>query len=658
MVDFRKLRLFSKKQTLVALDTETTGLVFRHGCKPFFVSTCDEHGSIRYWKWKVDPIDRTPIIPQDDCQELQSIIDDPTNRFVLHNAKFDVLALQSIGIKWSAWDRTEDTHLASHCLASNEPHGLKDLGIRYLDIDDSDESALQKAVNQARTKARALGWRIAKKNDAHWPWAKTGTWWKCDMWLPAAVASFLEYPKKHPWYTLLDKYAITDAERTIALWMVFSEALSDEDLIDQYIKRRRLLPVVYRMEEHGITIQQSRLQKLRKEFLHDAKTHEVVCKKLSPIPVDNLASSKQLQKVLFDKKGFRLTPTKETPGSKIDQPNFSTTAEDLEPYLDKLDKNSRAWHFVNSLFLTRRNQKAIEYLDSYQLAALPTSWKNYTRLHSTFNIAGTDTTRFSSNNPNNQNVSKKEGFNLRQIFCPPPGFEWYAFDYNNIEMRIFAYQSGDQKLIKAFEDGYSVHLIFAELLYPKEFEECLKKGWDFKKKYKSTLYQWVKNGNFSLIYGAGKTKADKTYHLAGAYDRIRKRMPEIDRFMRAKYEEATTKGYVTTLGGYRLLVPKNGPHKAVNYYVQGSAGWAMLLAMLRIDEYIQALGNEYGLVMTIHDELDIEMPIHIRNLKVVEKCKSLMELSGKDLGLDLPVEVNRITDNWASEELITFTATS
>lgn len=319
-------------------------------------------------------------------------------------------------------------------------------------------------------------------------------------------------------------------------------------------------------------------------------------------------------------------------------------------------------------------------------------------LHPNFNVTGTDTTRFSSNQPNQQNISKSfdprfGDFNLRKCYCPLPGREWYSGDYSNIELRIFAYACGDKSLIKAFEEGKSVHLIIAEALWPKEFAECLKRevkdpSWAFKTKYESTLYQWIKNGNFSLIYGAGEAKADRTYHQPGAYRKIRTMFPKIDSFMKRMGEQARDYGYVTTLGGYRLYIPYNQygkleSHKAVNYFVQGSAGWAITLAMLRIWDYLNSFNDKlsriggdasYSMIMQVHDELDFDFPIPTfgsaaypvtigegkkaitlttQNLQVITDIARLMEQSGDDLGMPTPVEFERHPDTWAVGEKLT-----
>lgn len=337
-------------------------------------------------------------------------------------------------------------------------------------------------------------------------------------------------------------------------------------------------------------------------------------------------------------------------------------------------------------------------------------------LHPNFNITGSDTLRWSSTNPNQQNVSKQEEWNLRQVYRPLPGREWYSGDYSNIELRIFAYACGDQQLIAAFEEGYSVHAIIFEVLWPNEFAtartEAIKllsaadrkdpkkvrnaTGDIIKVKYKSNLYQWIKNGNFALIYGAGITKADRTYHQKGAYDKIRTRLPLIDSFMRLKNREALENGFVRALGcghklvrerqpdgtyeigrdyGYKLYVSADEPHKAVNYFVQPSAGWAISLAIRRVWEYLkqfnqtrlaQLIGlptpSMFGHYMTmqVHDELDFDFPVCNRtpsspdamNLMIIKEIKRIMESSGDDLGLPTPVEFARHTESWAKEEKV------
>lgn len=631
-------------------DTETTGLDVWHGCRPFFVSSCSEEGVIKFWEWDVDPFTREPIIPKEEAREVREHING--ERHVFHNTKFDARMLDRAGLGKIDFANVQDTLIASHVLASGESHALKDLCLQYLDIDDDDQQELKDAVNEARRIARRedWGWRLAGPEDPHFPAMKRSPkagWGVMDMWLPRAVAKKLDLPEDHIFWNVCKRYAILDAERTIGLWLMQREALEEEGLYGLYETRRKTLGVTYRMEERGVTVDRRRVESGISKYTEEAARSEKLCYRFADHSIDNLRSNKQLQGVLYGH--FGLTTEKKT------KQGYSTDAETIRSLLSGQSPRTKAYQFLKHLQNTRKFSKAVDYLTSYKdFGVAIKGCDDWFTIHASFNETGTATTRLSSSNPNAQNISKQDDFNLREVFGPMPGRVWYSIDYENIELRIFAYESGDKNLIKAFEDGYSVHLIIAELLHPKEFAEC-GGGEAFKKKYKATLYQWVKNGNFSLIYGASPRKADATYRVPGAYDRIRKNLPLIDKFISRQSNDARTKGYVTTLGGYRLQVPRGEPHKAANYFVQGSAGWAMVLALVRCDEYLRGINadigrDEYYMNMTIHDELDFDFPARKGNTPKIRRIKQLMEQSGDDLGLPTPVDVEIIKKTWANGE--------
>jgi len=654
---------------LLAVDTETTGVDLWHGCKPFYVSTCNEDGAMRSWEWDVNPETREPIIPQREKREVYLYL--AKHQLIFHNTKFDVRGLNRIGITIDRWDM-HDTLVASHVVASGESHKLKDLALLHLGIDDRDQQSLQEAVNEARRYGRSLGWRIAKVGDPHFPamkkTAKDG-WWPMDMWLPRAVAKHAGYPKNHRFWSVCSNYADTDAERTIGLWYALWDEMKQEDLLDIYETRRRLLEVTFIMEERGVTVNRSRLINARKIYIRKAQAAESLCFRLADFKVDNLASPKQVEGLLYG--NFGLKPIKQTKASTPDNPHFATDKDTISKLQTQVRPQSRAGLFLTNLVANRKNRKAASYLDEYEIRGMTPYYLDMKAqrlwwvLNPNFNITGTRTPRFSSNSPNQQNVSKQEvrdedgniveSYNLREVFGPVPGREWYSQDYENIELRIFAYSSGDKRLIKAFESGYSVHLLIAEILFPKEWKLCQRLGVSFKDYYKSTLYQWTKNGNFSIIYGASEAKADSTYHLDGAYAKVRKEFPLIRRVTEEKSNEAREYGYVTTLGGYRLQVASNEPHKALNYFVQGTAGWCIILGMVRIFEYLRDFPSYY-MIMQIHDELDFDFPKHKRNLAIISECARLMAQSGGDIGIPTPVDVSRHRQTWAQGEHVTTTS--
>jgi hypothetical protein len=120
---------------VISIDTETTGVDLRHGAKPFFFTSCNEAGEVTFFEWDVVPETREPIIPQEDIELVLSIIH-CGEELVLQNAKFDVAALASIipDLQWP-WERTHDTLVSGHLLASNLPHNLTDMVSQYLGVD-------------------------------------------------------------------------------------------------------------------------------------------------------------------------------------------------------------------------------------------------------------------------------------------------------------------------------------------------------------------------------------------------------------------------------------------------------------------------------------------------------------------------------------------
>jgi len=651
------------RKPLVALDTEDTGVSLHHGCLPFFTSICDEEGTMNGWEWDVDPKTRLPNMPKKEVRQIHEVYRD--NRLVFHNAKFDVRAHYKAGIisfpeALKTLEDCEDTLIASHVLMSSAPHGLKDLAAEFLDISVEDQDALAEETIKARRIGKKKGWRIAGPHDPHWPHLKRAShgssWHYFDTWLPRAIAKDEKYPKDHLWWNVLSTYGLLDAERTMGLWLIFEDALKEEGLWELYQTRKKLLSITFKMEENGITIDRRKLDKAVAQFSQANEDAERKCVRLANGKIDNLRSYPQLQGVLYG--NFKLKPT-----AKMEtKTGYSTNNDTIEELKLQVKTRSKAFHFMANLQAFRKTGKADDYLETYGKVSFPigtdgcflinpTKSKrgpnggnpSWLRLFPNFNITGTKTTRLSSNDPNAQNISKKENFNLRQVFCPAPGRVWFALDYMNIELRIFAYQSGDQRLIDAFEEGKSVHLVIGEQLHPKLFAKLGPEGFA-----KTEQYRWVKNGNFALIYGAGIARANATYRVPNAYQMIRKQLPLIDKFMASKNREAKQNGFVTTLGGYRLEVPRSKPHAAVNYFVQGSAGWGLIHALIGVNAYLDRLGDEFKMIMTVHDEIVLDFPKRKGNIAKIRRVKNLMETAGDVLGLPTPVDCDLIEDNWAN----------
>jgi hypothetical protein len=312
----------------------------------------------------------------------------------------------------------------------------------------------------------------------------------------------------------------------------------------------------------------------------------------------------------------------------------------------------------------------------------------WVRLHPSLNPTGSDTLRFSSSNPNEQNISKKEGFNLRYMFGPAPGREWWSCDAKNIELRLPAYEAGEQAMIELFEHPDdppyfgSNHLLNAHILHPQRFEECRDEkgnvdGRIFKKKYASTWYQWTKNGDFAVQYGAQKESgtADRAFHVQGGQELIEKRLGKISELNQKMIDMARKVGHVETMPdrtvdpdrGYPLLCTRTRwgsikPTVPLSYHVQGSAMWWMQCAMIKCHAYLEGLNGRpegkqgYYLIMQIHDEMVFDFPKRYKvvkgkpvygNLAVIRNCMKLMESCGDDIGVPTPVSCEYHAETWA-----------
>lgn len=343
---------------------------------------------------------------------------------------------------------------------------------------------------------------------------------------------------------------------------------------------------------------------------------------------------------------------------------------------------------------------------------------NWYVLHPSLNPTGTNTLRWSCSSPNEQNISKKgidvpckacgdggldptgefkcrtckgEGsvvMNLRYCFGPAPGREWWSLDAKNIELRIPAYESGELELIELFENPDappyygSNHMLIFHILHPDKWDAAAREMGEAKaagyckKKYADTWYQWTKNGNFAVQYGAvdredGTGTADLAYHVPGAQRRIAVRFAKQDALNKRCIRFAEQHGYVETLPdrtvdparGYPLMCTRTQwgrilPTVPLNYRVQGSAMWWTQKAMIRTDEQLMAWRSrdryDGRISMQVHDELVFDLPKRAHpkrdpkrsNLGRVRLLQKLMEAGGDDIGIPTPVGVEFHEENW------------
>lgn len=656
----------------ISLDTETTGVDFAHGAKPFLVTIAYEDGTVQWWEWEVDPETREPKIDKQDLREILQALEG--QELILQNAKFDVAALEAIspgiGSNWP-WNKTNDLLYASHILASNRPKDLTSLARDWIGVDIQPyEDRMARAVVEARNYCRRNfpSWRIAKKGLEDMPSAKEKTW-KLDSWLPKVLARYLDYEEDHEWHTVTKDYANADSRVTLLLWAVLKKEMESRGLWKLYQEQCRLYQVIWDMEHYGVTMNLSTSRKLKKEYLKKTSILEVEMESMAralkyDLSLPRSGNNQSLTKFCFEV--LKLPCIKKTTTGKT-----SLDKETLDQYCSFLEGESLK--FIQALRVKRKLDTSLAYLESYMDYAIPIAKNScWARIRPNLNATGSDTLRCTSNNPNGQNIAKQRdasGLTLRSIFGPLPGREWWSLDYENIELRIPAYEAEEEEMIQLFERPNdppyygSQHLLFFDILHPDKFA---KYGKDVKVVYKDTWYQWTKNGDFAVQYGAVAESgtADRAYHVEGAQHKIESRLSRIKQLSQRMISFANRHGYVETMPdktvdpnrGYPLLCSRNEwgkvkPTIPLSYHVQGTAMWCTRKAMVRCHEYLRSLPGNCRIVLQVHDEMVFDLPFRENrgNQPIVDNLKRLMELSGEDIGVPLKVSATYHPLNWGEE---------
>ncbi|MBI0154847.1 DNA polymerase I [Gilliamella sp. W8128] len=430
------------------------------------------------------------------------------------------------------------------------------------------------------------------------------------------------------------QYAAEDADVTLQLHQkLWPELEKDQKLSKLFTDIEMPLAIVLAdMERTGVLIDTKQLNdysiELNKKMLElEAELHFLAGEKFNP------SSPKQIQAILFDK--HQLPVLKKTPKGD------PSTSEDVLSELAEQYVLPRKILFYRSLAKLKNT-----YTDKLPLMVSPIDH----RIHTNYNQIGTVTGRLSSNDPNLQNipVRNEEGRRIRQAFIAPNGYKIISADYSQIELRIMAHLSQDQSLLSAFANDKDIHRVTAsEVLTKPEADITAEER------------RRAKAVNFGLIYGMSAFGLSKQINLprkeAQSYiDRYFERYPGVQTYMEETRQLAMQQGYVETLSGRRLYLPKiisgNGIEKrgaeraAINAPMQGTAADIIKTAMIKMSEWIkkQPTGN-IRMVMQVHDELVFEVKEELVS-EYSALIKSIME-NCYQLSVPLKVDVG-IGNNW------------
>lgn len=519
---------------------------------------------------------------------LKPLLENPQVRKAGQNLKYDltVFANHGIEVKGAAFD----TMLESYTLNSTGRHNMDELAERYLG---------HKTIAFEE---------IAGKGKAQLTFDKIA--------IPTAA-----------------EYAAEDADVTMKLHQrLFAELEKEPTLAKLFAEiEMPLVEVLSRIERNGVLIDPKKLLVQSAEIERRlAEVEKWVHSEAGQ--TFNLASTKQLQEILFGKLG--LPVLKKTPKGA------PSTNEEV------LDELAQQGHIVPKLLMEHRGLSKLKstYTDKLPQMINPKTG----RVHTSYHQAVTATGRLSSSDPNLQNIPirTEEGRRIRQAFIAREGYKILAADYSQIELRIMAHLSNDEGMIKAFAEGKDIHRATAAEIFGLALEEVT-----------ADQRRSAKAINFGLIYGMsefglsnqlGISRIDAKKYM----ERYFQRYPNVQQFMTDIRESASEKGYVETLFGRRLYLPEiksgNGMRRkaaervAINAPMQGTAADIIKAAMIGIDKAIGADEN-IKMIMQVHDELVFE----VKADKVDHYSRLIKAEMEKAIELKVPLIADvGIGDNW------------
>lgn len=508
---------------------------------------------------------------------------------VAHNLKFDYKVLNQYGIEVKG--AIFDTMIAHYLLNPDGRHGMDYLSEVYLNYKPVSIETLigKKGKNQGNFR---------------------------DVELSAAT-----------------QYAAEDADITFQLYELFAPQLKKEKLENLFYKIEiPLMRVLAKMELAGISLDEKWLAQESIDLENDLKNLEAKIFELSEEEF-NMNSPKQLGEILFEK-------LKLDPKAKKTKTGQYATSEDI------LQKLSSKHEIIKHILEYRTYQK----LKSTYVDALPSQIdETDNRVHTNFSQTTAATGRLASVNPNLQNIPIRtlRGQQIRGAFVAGEGKKLISADYSQIELRLIAEISGEENMIKAFQNGEDIHASTASKLFKIPLDEVTK-----------TQRSQAKTVNFGIIYGQGAFALAEQTGLSRTeakqlIDSYYETYPKLKEFMAEQVKKARELGYVETLLGRKrhlkdinsnnFVVRGHAERNAINAPIQGSAADIIKIAMIHIDEKISGQNLETKMLLQVHDELIFETPIS--EVETASKLiKTEME-SAVETNVPLVVEVG-VGDNW------------
>ena len=534
--------------------------------------------------------------PAEVLAKLKPVLEDPSILKIGQNIKYDWKIFARLGIRVAPFD---DTMLMSYAMfAGKHNHGMDELSELYL---GHQTKPIKDLIGSGKSQV---------------------TFDKVDI----AAAS---------------TYAAEDADVTLRFWQEFKPRLHREKVTTVYeTLERPLVTVLAEMEMAGVKVDRDTLARMSNAFAqklaqYEDEIVEIAGEKFNP------GSPKQLGEVLFDRLQVPGGEKGKTGayGTGADILEDITTLEDTHPQGAKLAAKILDWRQIAKLKST--------YTDALQQAINPETG----RVHTSYSIAGANTGRLASTDPNLQNipVRTEEGRRIREAFVAPEGRVLVSLDYSQIELRILAHIANIPALKQAFKDGLDIHAMTASEMFGVPVQ-----GMD------PMIRRQAKAINFGVIYGISGFGLARNLRIPraeaqGFIDRYFERFPGIRAYMDQTIEFAKKHEFVSTLFGRRINTPQinaKGPgagfakRAAINAPIQGTAADVIRRAMIRMPAAIN--GIDARMLLQVHDELLFEVAEDQAD-RLTQVAKEVMEnASDPAVQLDVRLEVEAGRGrNWA-----------
>lgn len=395
--------------------------------------------------------------------------------------------------------------------------------------------------------------------------------------------------------------AARTAALTLALVAPLRECMARENAANVFDGiEMPLVPVLAKMERAGMLVDPDRLHSLSEGLATQIAEVERSIRDLAGDETFNIGSPMQLSHVLFDVMGL---PTKGL--KKTKRGYYSTNAK----VLSDLARD----HEIVRLILDWREKSKIKstYLDT-----LGPLRRGDGRVHTTYNQTITATGRLSSSDPNLQNIPTRSelGRTVKTAFSAGEGSVFLAVDYSQIELRLLAHLSGDEHLVRAFNEGEDFHAETAARVFGVPVSEVT-----------PDLRSRAKAVNFGIVYGQQAYGLSQSLHISMAeardmIDRYYEAYPGVRTFLDNVVARAKQTGYAETMYGRRRHIPelkaKNpqlrgfGERTAMNHPMQGTAADIIKIAMARVSRRLEEEGFAAHMILQVHDELDFECPVN------------------------------------------------